>query len=278
MRSRDGDAPGPVGARALRELTSPTEIDRKGIQTPASVGDDAASGRITFHPDLSLQSANHLEQADRSIFFSDRHSPVQDLLAEPRDVYLVPLVMNKFSCDIGRGADNSIFNTIPHVISKAEEGSALYGVCNAIGCALIANTTRYPEATRDQARTYGTALAAVNLDIQDPQRYKSDNTLLGVWLLSLYEVRYLYLEVCQRGFLRADSADTIGIKLLFGARSGVHRVVGSSEWDIHSQGLTKLVLLRGVEQLKTKEGRNLFWIVINTLVSPIYASQLVLCL
>lgn len=44
-------------------------------------------------------------------------------------------------------------------------------------------------------------------------------------------------------------------------------MVGSSEWDIHSQGMIKLILLRGAQQFARHDGRNLFWVVINTVVS-----------
>ena len=38
-------------------------------------------------------------------------------------------------------------------------------------------------------------------------------------------------------------------------------------WDIHNQGLIEIIRLRGLEQFKYQNGRNLFYIVFNTMVS-----------
>jgi hypothetical protein len=43
----------------------------------------------------------------------------------------------------------------------------------------------------------------------------------------------------------------------------------SKAWDIHSQGLAELVQLRGPEQFARKDGRDLFWVVFNTIVSSV---------
>lgn len=86
---------------------------------------------------------------------------------------------------------NFIFCTVPDIASKAEEGSPLYHACNALGHAYLGNLAWSPKAISNQSEAYGTALAILNAALQDPQQWKSDNTLLGVWLLGLYEVRYL---------------------------------------------------------------------------------------
>lgn len=173
-------------------VTSPTEkIDSTGVLPAEFVRNDAVLvlARSTSDTDLCLRWADDPEQTDKFLFPSGRYSPLQYPLAESWVDHPIPLVISKFSYDMANGEAQSIFNAIPRIISKAEEGSVLYRVCNAVGCAFIARATRYPTAARDQARAYGTALAAVNLALRDPQQYKSDSILLGVWLLSLYEVR-----------------------------------------------------------------------------------------
>lgn len=84
----------------------------------------------------------------------------------------------------------SIYKTVPDVLSKAEEQSALYQACNAVACAYMASITRTSKAASDRTKAYGFALMATRSAIQNPQRCKSDNTLLAVWLLGLYEVRF----------------------------------------------------------------------------------------
>lgn len=100
----------------------------------------------------------------------------------------MPFVINKFK--LAFEMSKSIFNAIPDVLSKAEEKSALYQACNAVARAYMATITRTSKATSDRAKAYGFALMATRSAIQDPQRCKSDNTLLAVWLLGLYEVRF----------------------------------------------------------------------------------------
>lgn len=64
-----------------------------------------------------------------------------------------------------------------------------------------------------------------------------------------------------------DFANTFGIKFLLSMRESSNSLVMSPGWDVHSQGLTALIRLRGPENFVTQDGRNLFWIVFNSLVS-----------
>jgi hypothetical protein len=100
----------------------------------------------------------------------------------------MPLVLNKLSCDEVNGNHNTIFNAIPRVVSMADKGSALYQVCDAIGRVYIANMTNSPTARSQQAYAYGKAITAINKDLRDPQRSRRDEILVGVFLLSIYEV------------------------------------------------------------------------------------------
>jgi len=127
-----------------------------------------------------------LEQAEGFLHTSKRYSLLQYPLTESWSNHCLPLVIKKVSCDMCM----SIFCTIPRVITKAEEGSALLQACNAVGYAYVAHMAWSPRAISDQSRAYGTALAAVNSALRDPRRCKSDDTLLGVWLLGLYEVTH----------------------------------------------------------------------------------------
>ncbi|CAI7631462.1 unnamed protein product [Penicillium glandicola] len=156
--------------------------------------------------------------------------------------------MNKFRLSFQMA--KLIYNTIPDVLSKAEEGSALYQACDAVAHAYMVSITRTSKGTSDRTKAYGRALMAMRSTIQDPHLCKSDNTLLAIWLLGLYEL-----------FANADSADT-GIKLLLGARGGTEPVA-TPGWKIHNQVLSELIRLRGPGQFTTRHGRNLFIIILN---------------
>lgn len=119
---------------------------------------------------------------------SKLHYPLQDSLPESWNDHVIPLIISKFSFDIARGFNKSIFNTIPRVIAEVEDGSVLFTACNAVGCAYMANITRSPNVIFYRAKAYTTALAALNSALLDPQEHTNDKVLLSVWLLSLYEV------------------------------------------------------------------------------------------
>lgn len=42
---------------------------------------------------------------------------------------------------------------------------------------------------------------------------------------------------------------------------------GPSGWHIHSQGMLELLRQRDIEWLAQRDGRNIFWIILNTVVS-----------
>lgn len=129
------------------------------------------------------------------------HAPLLHPLPELWNDHVIPLVLNKFSIDLADDAEaNSMFNTVPRVISKAEQGSAVYQVCNAIGRAYLASTTWSPNAIVERARAYGAALVAVNSALEDPLQCKSDSTLLAVWLFVVYEVRHWISVLVDAGF------------------------------------------------------------------------------
>ncbi|KAJ6184745.1 hypothetical protein N7519_006046 [Penicillium mononematosum] len=181
--------------------------------------------------------------------------PLQYPLAESWNDHCLPLVMNKFLFDMAK----SVYNAIPCVISKAHERSALYLVCNAVGFAYMANAHRSLDTAINRSRAYGAALAAIHSAVRGPQQCKSDDTLLGVWLLSLYEVRHGSQRLSGLRF-----TDTHAMKLLLGARESVNPVAKYSGWDIHSRGLIELIRLGGTERFARRDGRNVFWIVFNT--------------
>jgi hypothetical protein len=156
---------------------------------------------------VTSQQTGHLEQTDGFQLSSERYSLLTYSLAESWNNHFMPFTMNhlKSVFCIASG----VFDSITRMISNAEEGSALYQACNAVGCAHLAKQTQFSKAIYDRARAYGAALTAVNLAIRDPQQCKSEKTLLGVWLLGRYEVRYK-IQI----LLSTSVTNTLAIQLL----------------------------------------------------------------
>ncbi|KAJ5970804.1 uncharacterized protein N7479_000722 [Penicillium vulpinum] len=179
---------------------------------------------------VTIPFTHFSERTDGFPLLSGRNSLLLHPLAESWNAHFMPFLINKFRLSFEMA--KSIYNTVPDVISKAEEESALYKACNAVACAYMATITRTLKATSDRAKAYGIALTAIRSAIQDPERCKSDNTLLAIWMLGLYE-------------------------LVLGVRNGTEPVA-TPGWQIHNQVLSELIRLRGSEQFTTRSGRNLF--------------------
>ncbi|KAJ5694052.1 hypothetical protein N7536_004464 [Penicillium majusculum] len=194
--------------------------------------------------EITIPYTHISEQTDEVRLWSGQTSPLIYPLAESWNTHFMPFVINKFK--LAFEMSKSIFNAIPDVLSKAEEKSALYQACNAVARAYMATITRTSKATSDRAKAYGSALMATRSAIQDPQRCKSDNTLLAVWLLGLYE-------------------------LLLGIRKGTEPVA-TPGWQFHNQVLSKLIRLRGSEQFTTRSGRNLFVIIFTNVETQAFMS------
>jgi hypothetical protein len=120
------------------------------------------------------------------VSLNDAHAPLQHSLSETWDGHAFPFLLSKFQ---GKFAE-SVYHVVASVVSHAEDGSALYKVCSAVGLAYLANMTRSSTALADREWAYGAAISAVNLDLQDPRQWTSDRTLLSVWLLGQCEVCY----------------------------------------------------------------------------------------
>ncbi|KAJ5445006.1 hypothetical protein N7491_001088 [Penicillium cf. griseofulvum] len=210
---------------------------RQRLVTCDIVSPGSSSPSFGSHPlDKVTISHKHLSERTEGVpRLTGREFPLIYPLAESWNIHFIPFVINKFRLSFQMA--KSIYDTVPDVLSKAEEESALYQACNAVACAYMANITRTSKATSDRAKTYGIALMAIRSTIQNPQQCKSDNTLLAIWLLGLYE-------------------------LLLGTRNDTEPVA-TPGWQIHNQVLSEMIRLRGSEQFTTRNGRNLFVVIFS---------------
>lgn len=82
----------------------------------------------------------------------------------------------------------SIHKYVPYLYDGCRD-SALSSVISALGFAGLSRYGNVPKMTSLATSNYYTALRRIRTDLQDPVAAKTDQTLLSVYLLGLYEVR-----------------------------------------------------------------------------------------
>ncbi|KAH8695261.1 hypothetical protein BGW36DRAFT_382397 [Talaromyces proteolyticus] len=157
--------------------------------------------------------------------------PYNQQISPSWDTHYIPFFMHsiKSAYQLGRGN----FAVIPRILSRASSSSAVLHACNAVACAYMAHKICSPITLSRRTKTYGTAIAAVSSALHDSRQYKSDETLLAIWLLGIYE-------------------------LLLSLKDNVNSATASFGWRIHNRIITELMRQRGPEQFSTLDGRNLF--------------------
>lgn len=169
----------------------------------------------------------------------DGYGPRAPLLEFWHD-HFMPFVLDELKLYFTLADD--AFSSVPRLLSKAREGSSLYSACNAVGRAYMMGKTRSAKAVSEGARAYGNALSTLRSAIGDRQECRSDNTLLAIWFLSMFEV-------------------------FLGASDPSARADGTPGWKSHNQVLTHLVSLRGSEIFASLNGRRLFTIIFSNVLA-----------
>jgi hypothetical protein len=140
-------------------------------------------------------------QADVVIFAGWYLLPSRQL-AECWDTRALSLALSNICSNQRYGAPQGVLISLPQMISKAADDSAIVLVCRAIGNAFLTCRVDTAEARSKRATTYGRALSATNAALKDPLLQIQDETLASVWLLSLYEVRTIPLKFVGSGWRR----------------------------------------------------------------------------
>lgn len=78
---------------------------------------------------------------------------------------------------------------LPDLYACSPPGSCLSTTVSAIAFANFGGRFQLAEAKCLAAKSYGTALKLINIAIADPGEARGDETLLAVYLTSIYEVR-----------------------------------------------------------------------------------------
>lgn len=77
---------------------------------------------------------------------------------------------------------------LPTIYRQGSSYSALYKIIEAIGLAGISNVKQAPELMVAAGQKYARVLRAITASIQDPKEASTDQTLIAVMLLGLFEV------------------------------------------------------------------------------------------
>jgi hypothetical protein len=117
--------------------------------------------------------------------------PIPKSLIQSWDVHAVPYFMKsiKPAYDLAKG----IFGVIPRIIYNEGPSSAVYYACNAVASVYLAQKSRSTAVKTFREKSYGTAIRAVSMALDDFHQSRTDGTLLAIWLLGCYEVLNFFL-------------------------------------------------------------------------------------
>ncbi|PYI05206.1 hypothetical protein BO78DRAFT_387889 [Aspergillus sclerotiicarbonarius CBS 121057] len=138
-----------------------------------------------------------------------------------------PAIAYVFTYYVGTGQNQGLLAYLSDIL-QVNPSPALQATIKAVG---LASLSRRPESRRLAWQEYAVALRATNDALRDPLSVKSNSTLGAVLLLSTYEM------------ITSNPADRL------------------RSWQKHVNGATKLLELRGMEQLNSRPGLELFTLV-----------------
>ena len=124
---------------------------------------------------------------------------------------------------------------LPDLLRQSGSKSALTLASKAVAYAYLANIDSTIASGQTRAKAYIEALKVINSTLQATSTSPSDELLISVWLLGIYEV-----VTGHSSFSR-----------------------GPTSWTMHIRGLISLLRLRGSKSSHTAEGCNIFF-TINT--------------
>lgn len=136
-------------------------------------------------------------------------------------------------------------HVMPTVYRQDSSFSALPKIIEAIGLAAISNVKQAPGLMVVAGQKYAKVLRAITASVQDSKEASTDQTLIAVMLLGLFEVLH---------HLRGSSFSVLTIA----QNVTCSNPESMRSWVNHVNGATAIARLRGTDQLRTKVGRKIF--------------------
>ena len=154
-----------------------------------------------------------------------------------------------------RSFTNAYSHVLPTLCRQGSSFGVLPKVIDAIGLAGISNMKQSPELMLAAGQKYASVLRAINASIQDSKEASTDQTLVAIMLLGLFEVLPYSGDRSRLPFL------------IIGQTVTCSSPESMRSWTNHVNGATAIARLRGTDQLRTKIGRTIFAIVRLQVVS-----------
>ncbi|KAL5596649.1 hypothetical protein BROUX41_006655 [Berkeleyomyces rouxiae] len=123
------------------------------------------------------------------------------------------------------------------LMNNAQRDSPLHMSTLMLARAYLVNRRMLQASKVEENRIRGICLASVRSALANPTMATKDATIMAVWLLGTYEV--------LQGSIKwpPDKANS---------------------WGIHQTGLVSLITARGIDQFKTAQGRQIFWLCVES--------------
>jgi hypothetical protein len=124
------------------------------------------------------------------------NSSVPKSLSESWETFALPLVLSQFASSAGNALLWSQLDFYPDIIYKTCQESPLITTCKTVALAYFHNRGGFPVSQHMKlSRLYGQACKDVSTALQKKEWAASDDGMLSVWMLSIYEVCQLRLSV-----------------------------------------------------------------------------------
>lgn len=132
------------------------------------------------------------------------------------------------------------------IYKRATEPGYFANLIHAVGLSGLAYTRNAPKLTHAATQAFSRALRGICAALLDPSEASSDQMLVAVMLLALYEVSRLPLP--------GQLDNSINLK----QTASFNSPANLSSWSRHVEGALALIQLRGAGQLRNRIGRSIF--------------------
>lgn len=174
-----------------RSISPSSESDNSVCNLPSNRSSDSIDKKQGKCSHSSNSSTPSIDQSDLLVYGGSSGLPLSKGLADDWDLHLLSLFTSKVCSRVNPQTSIGFLSFLPSMITKAitsNENSGLILTCRAISYAFIANQYGTPESKSRRSLAYGQALKTTNAALNDHVLRVKDETLVSVWLLSLYEV------------------------------------------------------------------------------------------
>lgn len=119
-------------------------------------------------------------------------------LTESWETHFFPFFL--YNVEPGQVLAEDVYDIIPQLFRHTRPSSAFYQACNAVARKFLARRLHSSKALADDLEAHSKIINVIQSAIRNSQKVKSDDTLLAIWLLGVYEVSLLEIGQPRRVF------------------------------------------------------------------------------